>query len=118
VTGKPRRLSDEERAERIEKLNEELGDAVEALATSDGWMRYLAMSAKFHTYSPLNIIWLAEQAYERGTTISRVAGYKAWQEMGHLQTRPSARCRISSWVAEERRRHGEGDGSAPSPASV
>lgn len=74
--------SPEERAEAAQKLNEELAEAVEALATSDGWRRWITMAAKLPTYSVRNQIWLAIQAWERGEVITRCAGYEAWQKLG------------------------------------
>lgn len=80
-------LSHEERAVQVEALNAQLAQAVEALTTSDGWMRMLAASAKFHRYSPNNVLMLAIQAYERGTEITRVAGFRRWLELGRCVTK-------------------------------
>ena len=41
ATATRHRLTDEERAERVEALNAELVSAVEALASSDSWRRSL-----------------------------------------------------------------------------
>jgi DNA primase len=86
VTTQTRRRSPEERAEAAAKLNDELAQAVETLATSEGWMRYLTTAAKFPSYSIMNQIWLAEQAWIRQVSISRVMGYGAWQEVGRQVT--------------------------------
>ena len=44
-----RRLTDEERAERVEALAAELAAAVEALTDSTGWRSMLEVSARFRT---------------------------------------------------------------------
>ena len=42
----------------------------------------LRVSARFTRYSPTNVLLLWMQAEQRGVTLSRVAGYRAWQAMG------------------------------------
>ena len=80
-------LSHEERAAKVVALNAQLAQAVETLTTSDGWMRMLAASAKLHRYSANNVLMLAIQAYERGTEITRVAGFRRWLELGRCVTK-------------------------------
>ena len=50
TTGR-RRLTEEERAERVEALAAELAAAVEALTDSAGWRSMLEVSARFRRYS-------------------------------------------------------------------
>jgi hypothetical protein len=71
-----RRLSDEERAERVEQLNTQLTEAIASLTSSDGWMRMLATAAKFHRYSANSVFLLSLQAYERGTVLTRLASFR------------------------------------------
>jgi antirestriction protein ArdC len=88
TTNKHRKgLSHEERAAKVVALNAQLAQAVETLTTSDGWMRMLAASAKLHRYSANNVLMLAIQAYERGTEITRVAGFRRWLELGRCVTK-------------------------------
>ena len=42
----------------------------------------LKVSARFTRYSASNVLMLLMQAEQRGVTLSRVAGYRAWQAMG------------------------------------
>ena len=65
------------RAEKVEALNEQLAEAVERLATSEGWVAMLAVAARFRRYSINNQILLWAQAEERGVTLTRVAGFGA-----------------------------------------
>jgi hypothetical protein len=46
-----RRLTDEERAARVEALTAELAAAVAALTVSTGWRSMLEVSARFRRYS-------------------------------------------------------------------
>lgn len=92
--------SPEQRADAAQKLNDELVAAVESLATSDGWRRWLTMAAKLPTYSVRNQVLLAVQAWERGEVISRCAGYDAWQKLGRQVVKDSKRF----WVVAPIRR--------------
>jgi hypothetical protein len=42
----------------------------------------LRVAARFTRYSPNNVLLLWMQAEQRGVSLSRVAGYRAWQAMG------------------------------------
>ena len=46
------------RAEKVEALNERLGEAVERLATSEGWVALLTVVARFRRYFPSNVLLL------------------------------------------------------------
>lgn len=72
----------EERAAEVEALAEQLAEAVATLTTSEAWLSMLQVAARFTKYSPKNVILLWLQAEQRGVTLSRVAGYRAWQNMG------------------------------------
>ena len=72
------RLSGEERAERLNTAHERLVNAVSALHSSDDWMAYMAMMAKFHRYSASNCFLIALQ---RGDA-TQVAGFQMWKSLG------------------------------------
>lgn len=64
--------------DRTAELHRQLAEKVEALTTSEDWAAMLATSAKFHRYSPNNVLlMLAQRPQATG-----VAGFKAWQGMG------------------------------------
>ena len=71
----------EERAAEVDALAEQLTDAVTMLTTSATWLNMLRVAARFTRYST-NVLLLWMQAEQRGVTLSRVAGYRAWQGMG------------------------------------
>jgi hypothetical protein len=77
------RLTDEERVERVERLNAQLGGAVATLTTSEGWLSMLRTAAKFPRYSWRNQLLLAVQAEHRGVTLSRVASFGRWHQLGY-----------------------------------
>ena len=66
----------------MDRLHQQLQDSLQELVTSEDWQRALAVAARFHDYSFANtrLIWI--QSLARGFTPSRVAGYRAWQELG------------------------------------
>jgi antirestriction protein ArdC len=55
-----------------------LGSQVEQLKTSEGWVRWLEVAARFHDYSVRNQLLILFQR----PAATRVAGYRAWQSMG------------------------------------
>ena len=63
-----RRLTEEERAERVEALAAELAAAVEALTDSAGWRSMLEASARFRRYLVNNQILLWAQAVSGSKT--------------------------------------------------
>jgi antirestriction protein ArdC len=60
------------------QARERLEAAVQELASSEGWTRYLETRAKFHRYSFGNVALIASQR----PNATMVAGYRKWQEMG------------------------------------
>src|SRR5947199_4101246 len=72
----------EERAAEVEALAGQLNEAVAQLTTSEAWLTMLRVSARFTRYSANNVLLLWMQAEQRGVTLTRVAGYRAWQSMG------------------------------------
>lgn len=69
------------RSDAVERLHEQLQDSLQELATSEDWQRALAVAARFHDYSFANTRLIWAQSLARGFTPSRVAGYRAWQEL-------------------------------------
>ena len=104
----------EERAAEVEALAEQLTAAVAELTTSEAWVGMLRVAARFTRYSPTNVLLLWMQAEQRGVTLSRVAGYRAWQAMGRqvvkgaksLAVRAPVRRRLTMEEAAERARSG------------
>ncbi len=65
----------------VERLHEQLKDALQTLVTSEDWQRALTVAARFHTYSFANTQLIWSQSMARGFTPTRVAGYRAWQKL-------------------------------------
>lgn len=76
------RLSDEERAARLDAARNEMEAAVAGIVTGDDWQAWLAMQARLHYYSANNCMWLLRQSIVRGEPLEAVAGYRTWQSLG------------------------------------
>src|SRR5665213_3843114 len=61
------------------ELLEALGEGVAALTTSERWTQYLDVQSRFPRYSPNNVLLILTQKPDA----TRVAGYRAWQALGH-----------------------------------
>jgi hypothetical protein len=72
------------RAEKVDALNEQLAEAVERLAMSEGWAAMLVAAARFRRYSVNNQILLWVQAEERGVRLTRVASFGTWKSLGYM----------------------------------
>lgn len=90
VSRKP--LSEEERAERRRADREFARQAVEQLRSSAGWQRWLAARGHFHRYSLTNQLLIAMQR----PAATRVAGFRAWLNLGYCVQRGERAIRI--WV--------------------
>jgi len=66
----------------VERLHDQLQDSLRELVTSEDWQRALAVAARFHDYSFANTRLIWAQSLAHGFTPSRVAGYRAWQQLG------------------------------------
>lgn len=64
------------------ELHRQLLDQVSALRTSEEWLEAMVAAASFHDYSLGNWLLLWSQAEQRGTTVTRPAGYRTWQRLG------------------------------------
>jgi hypothetical protein len=62
----------------VEESHSQLLEAYAAIATADQWRTYLTSVARFHTYSPNNVLMILDQKPEA----TQVAGYKAWAARG------------------------------------
>ncbi len=76
------------RSDAVERLHEQLQGSLQELVTSEDWQRALAVAARFHNYSFANTRLIWTQSLARGFTPSRIAGYRAWQELGRHGWRP------------------------------
>ena len=74
-----RKLTEEERAEKRAEDRERMAAAIDALRTSEGWQRWLAVRHRFHRYSFKNQILIAHQ--RPGATW--VAGFGHWLKLGY-----------------------------------
>jgi antirestriction protein ArdC len=78
-------MSTRERApteDKLEALHNQLAEAVVELASSDGWQRMLTIAARFHDYSPSNILLIGAQRPDA----TRVAGFRTWLALGRHVT--------------------------------
>lgn len=58
--------------------HERLVEAVAGITTGEDWARMLEVAARFHRYSPANVLMVLRQRPEA----TRVAGYRTWQRLG------------------------------------
>jgi len=70
------------RDDAVDQLHQQLQDSLQELVTSEDWQRALTVAARFHDYSFANTRLIWAQSIARGSTPSRVAGYRAWQKLG------------------------------------
>ena len=70
------------RDDAVDRLHQQLQDSLQELVTSEDWQRALSVAARFHDYSFANTRLIWAQSAARGFTPNRVAGYRAWQELG------------------------------------
>jgi len=61
------------------ELLDTLAEGVAALTTSERWTQYLEVQSRFPRYSSNNVLLILAQRPDA----SRVAGYRAWQALGH-----------------------------------
>jgi hypothetical protein len=86
------KLTDAERTARREADRQKAREAVEALKTSEGWQRWLALRRHFHRYSLANQLLIALQKPDA----TRVAGFRTWLKLGYAVRRGERAIRI--WV--------------------
>ena len=64
-----------------EQFHEDLMEQVAELRTSQEWLDAMTAAAKFHSYSLSNWMLMWMQGERRNMTITRPAGYRAWQAL-------------------------------------
>ena len=85
-------LTADARTARREADRAKAREAVEALQTSEGWTRWLALRRRFHAYSLGNQLLIALQKPDA----TRVAGFRMWLKLGYCVRRGERALRI--WV--------------------
>src|SRR3954462_7927788 len=79
VNRPPRQTSNEQaQADKLAALHERLAAEVAALRTGEDWQRWLAVAARFHSYSFQNTLLILSQRPDATT----VAGYETWKTLG------------------------------------
>lgn len=77
-----------------DELHRQLLDQVGRLRTSGEWLAAMVTAARFHEYSLGNWLLMWSQAEQIGTTVSRPAGYRTWQNLGRQVRRGERGYRI------------------------
>ena len=82
--------------------HERLVEAVAGIVTGADWAAMLAVAARFHRYSPANVLMVLRQAPEA----TRVAGYATWKRLGRQVKRGERGITIWApvWREEDGRR--------------
>lgn len=70
----------EERKAEAEALHTQLTTQIEALTSSEEWMKFLTFAQSFHAYSLNNLMLILSQR----PTATAVAGFRQWQDKGWL----------------------------------
>jgi antirestriction protein ArdC len=70
--------SREAREDRLAAIHTQLVEQVAKLTSSQEWRAMLTVAARFHTYSPNNVLLITAQQPDA----TRVAGYRAWAQLG------------------------------------
>jgi hypothetical protein len=83
-------LTDQERDARRAEQRELADRAVEELRSSAGWQRWLSTRRHFHRYSLRNQLLIAMQAPDA----TRVAGFRAWLQLGYAVRKGESAIRI------------------------
>jgi len=83
-------LTEHEREQRRAQQRELARASIEQLRSSDGWRAYLKARARFRSYSPRNVLMIVHQH----PSAQRVAGFRAWLELGYCPARGSKAIRI------------------------
>lgn len=90
MTEAQREADDRVRRETVEHLHQQLADNIANLDEKDAWQRWLGMAAKLHRYSFNNSVLVLLQRPDA----TLIAGYRAWQAMGHQVRRGEKAIRI------------------------
>lgn len=114
-----RRIMDPEareafKAQRRQEERERLADAVAALASSEGWARWVDSRKRFHHYSLGNTLLIALQRPEA----TQVASYKTWQSFGRQVRKGEHGIRIMAPMTFSRRKDQKTAGGLSTANSV
>jgi hypothetical protein len=74
-----REAADRARRQTVEQLHGQLADGIANLDDKDAWQRWLGLASKLHRYSFNNVTLTMLQ----NPDATMIAGYRAWQAMGH-----------------------------------
>jgi hypothetical protein len=83
-------LTEQEREQRRAEQRELVVASIEQLRSSDGWRAYLNARARFRRYSARNVLLILAQH----PSATRVAGFRAWLDLGWCVTKGSTAIRI------------------------
>ena len=90
MTGRRQVLTDEQREQRRAEQRELVVASIEQLRSSDGWGAYLSARGRFRSYSARNVLSILQQH----PSATRVAGFRAWLDLGWCVTKGSRAIRI------------------------
>jgi hypothetical protein len=99
------------RTDRLAAVHAQLMTAVDGLVDGPAWRRMLEVAARFHRYSPNNVLLIGLQRPDA----TRVAGYHTWREVGRQVRKGETGIAILAPVT--RRRDPEVDDAPTDPAS-
>ncbi len=74
-----REAAEQARVDTLERMHQQLTDNIAVLDGKDAWQRWLTVASKLHRYSFNNVLLMTVQ----NPDVSLVAGYRAWQALGH-----------------------------------
>ena len=83
-------LTEAQREQRRIEQRELVVASIEQLRSSDGWGAYLTARARFRSYSARNVLMILQQH----PSATRVAGFRAWLDLGWCVTKGSTAIRI------------------------
>jgi len=90
MTGRRQVLTEAQREQRRIEQRELVVASIQQLRSSDGWGAYLNARARFRSYSPRNVLMILQQH----PSATRVAGFRAWLDLGRCVTKGSTAIRI------------------------
>lgn len=90
LTPEQREKAEEERRQLVESLHDQLQEGVTKMRSGEDWKRWLSASARFHQYSPRNILLLLMQ----NPDITHVASYRTWQSLGRQVVKGESALRV------------------------
>src|SRR4051794_41433556 len=97
--------------DRLAAVHAQLLCAVDALLDGPTWRRMLEVAARFHRYSPNNVLLIGVQRPDA----TRVAGYQTWREVGRQVRKGEAGAAILAPGVSPPRGDPGGGGAAAGP---